>query len=85
MSFLLYGFLAGKGKMKIKKKELEDALDELNDLEKLFNDRIVENNTTGKNGGMMVEQFNHCFMYYREKVWKTKEIIGGILRAKNSV
>jgi molybdenum-dependent DNA-binding transcriptional regulator ModE len=71
--------------MKVKKKELEDALDELNDLEKLFDDRIVENNTTGKNGGMMVEQFNHCFMYYREKVWKAKKIIGGILRAKNSV
>ncbi len=66
-----------------KKNNLETVLMELRSLETLLNERIVENQTIAKDHKMMVEQFTHCFMYYREKVIKSIEIIKDILYKGN--
>ncbi len=48
----------------------------LEDLERLLDDRIAENNRI-KNvcSNIFTEQANHAFMLYRDKVWTAKYIL----------
>lgn len=69
----------------MKYKDLEDALENLDELEKLLTERIFENNIAAENQpGLMVKQFVHCFVLYREKVWNAKQLIKNVKQAKKS-
>lgn len=71
--------------MKLTEKEinkLQEAYSALNDLQRLLTERIEENNVRGKPQGMLVEQFNHCFMFYREKIWTAQFAINDVLEKK---
>ena len=63
---------------KTQKKKLVDLCEVLDDLEKLLQERISENNTTAARQGIMHKQHTHTHMYYRSLVWKAQELAGSI-------
>lgn len=60
-------------------KKLEKAFENLKELEKLLDDRIVENNTVGELRKDYTKQATHCYVLYRDKLWKAKYAIRDIL------
>ena len=63
-----------KAKIQKTSKVVEDLVDVLDDLEKLMQDRITENNTTAARQGIMHKQHTHVYMYYRSLVWKAQRL-----------
>jgi len=62
--------------MSKEKNKLHEAYCALEDLERLLDDRIVENSRI-KNicPNTFTEQANHAFMLYRDRVWEAKYIL----------
>lgn len=59
-------------------KKLKEAYEALEELTKLFDDRIVENNTVGKH--MMSKQATHAYILYRRLAWKAEFIIRDLIK-----
>lgn len=56
--------------MKTKDQQIQDALEELNELEKLLTERISD---MYEIKGMM--QARHAYIFYRQKVYNTRDIL----------
>jgi len=63
---------------KTQKKKLVDLCEVLEDLEKLMQDRIYENNTTAAKQGLMYKQHTLTYMYYRSLIWKAQKLAGSL-------
>jgi hypothetical protein len=63
-----------------KNEKLQEALDSLEECEKLITERIYENNTVGQQG--MTKQATHAYVLYRKLIWEAKYIIRDLIADK---
>lgn len=58
-------------------KDLTKAFESLKEVERLMDDRIIENNRFSEQ--LQTQQATHAFVLYRKIVWKAKYLIRDIL------